>query len=83
MTARTRSPTSPAAASSGTSRACSRNGLGAEIDWGAWERPGVFDWLARHVEEDELRRVFNLGIGYLAVVPDPGDALVVGTIVRA
>ena len=40
-------------------------------------------WLARHVDEDELRRVFNLGIGYLAVVPDPGDALVIGTIVRA
>jgi phosphoribosylformylglycinamidine cyclo-ligase len=58
-------------------------GLRAAIDWEAWERPPVFRWLARHVEEEELRRVFNLGIGYLAVVPDPGDALVVGTIVRA
>jgi phosphoribosylformylglycinamidine cyclo-ligase len=59
------------------------DGLAAEIDWRSWQRPPVFDWLARHVEEDELRRVFNLGIGYLAVVPDPGDDLVVGTIVRA
>ena len=58
-------------------------GLAAEIDWQAWQRPPVFEWLARHVDEGELRRVFNLGIGYLAVVPDPGDALVVGTIVRA
>jgi phosphoribosylformylglycinamidine cyclo-ligase len=58
-------------------------GLAAEIDWGAWPRPPVFEWLARHVSEDELRRVFNLGIGFLAVLPDPGDALVVGTIVRA
>jgi phosphoribosylformylglycinamidine cyclo-ligase len=58
-------------------------GLRAEIDWSAWERPPVFHWLARHVEEDELRRVFNLGIGYLAVVPDPGDALVIGRIDRA
>jgi phosphoribosylformylglycinamidine cyclo-ligase len=58
-------------------------GIRAEIDWESWERPPVFRWLARHVEEEELRRVFNLGIGYLAVVPDPGDALVVGTIVRA
>jgi phosphoribosylaminoimidazole (AIR) synthetase len=33
------------------------------------------------VDEDELRRVFNLGIGYLAIVPDPGDELVVGRIV--
>ncbi|MBA3401001.1 MAG: phosphoribosylformylglycinamidine cyclo-ligase [Actinobacteria bacterium] len=57
--------------------------LRAELDWSSWERPPVFEWLARHVEEDELRRVFNLGIGYLAVVPDPGDNLVIGTIVRA
>jgi phosphoribosylformylglycinamidine cyclo-ligase len=59
------------------------DGLRAEIDWEAWERPPVFAWLARHVAEDELRRVFNLGIGYLAVVPDAGDDLVVGSIARA
>ena len=58
-------------------------GLRAELDWDAWERPPVFHWLARHVEEDELRRVFNLGIGYCAVVPDPGDDLVIGRIVAA
>jgi phosphoribosylformylglycinamidine cyclo-ligase len=56
-------------------------GLRPEIDWDAWERPPVFHWLARHIEEDELRRVFNLGIGYCAVVPDPGDDLVIGRIV--
>src|SRR5688500_5125190 len=59
------------------------DGLRAEIDWDAWERPAVFAWLARHVAEDELRRVFNLGIGYLAVVPEPGDELMIGRIVRA
>jgi phosphoribosylformylglycinamidine cyclo-ligase len=59
------------------------DGLRAELDWNRWERPPVFGWLARHVAEDELRRVFNLGIGYVAVVPDPGDGLVIGTIVRA
>ena len=59
------------------------DGLRAEIDWDAWERPPVFAWLARHVEEDELRRVFNLGIGYLAVLEDPGDELVVGRVVAA
>ena len=36
-------------------------GLRAEIDWDAWERPPVFEWLGRHVAEDEARRVFNLG----------------------
>jgi phosphoribosylformylglycinamidine cyclo-ligase len=59
------------------------DGLRAEIDWGSWERPQVFEWLARHVDENELRRVFNLGIGYVAVVPDPGEDLVIGEIVRA
>jgi phosphoribosylformylglycinamidine cyclo-ligase len=58
-------------------------GLRAEIDWDAWKRPAVFEWLSRHVEEEELRRVFNLGIGYCAVVPDPGDGLVIGRIVQA
>ena len=56
-------------------------GRSAEIDWNAWERPPVFAWLARHVDEEELRRVFNLGIGFCAVVPaaEPGD-LVIGRI---
>lgn len=57
-------------------------GLHAEIDWDAWERPPVFEWLARHVAEDELRRVFNLGIGYCAVVAEPEPSeLVIGRIV--
>jgi phosphoribosylformylglycinamidine cyclo-ligase len=58
-------------------------GLRAELDWHAWQRPPVFEWLARHIDEEELRRVFNLGIGYCAVVPDPGDALVIGRIEAA
>jgi phosphoribosylformylglycinamidine cyclo-ligase len=55
--------------------------LTVEIDWDSWERPPVFHWLARHVEEDELRRVFNLGIGFCAVVsePEPGE-LVIGRV---
>jgi phosphoribosylformylglycinamidine cyclo-ligase len=49
-------------------------GLTAEIDWDAWERLPVFRWLAeRGVDEEELRRVFNCGIGMCAVVP-PSDA---------
>ena len=58
------------------------DGLEARIDWDSWERPPVFRWLARHVDEGELRRVFNLGIGFCAVLPpaEVGDALVIGTI---
>ncbi len=53
-------------------------GVRAELDWGAWPRPPVFEWLARHVEEDELRRVFNLGIGWCAVVAEtlPGETVI-------
>ncbi len=56
------------------------DGLVAYFDWDAWERPPVFEWLARHVDEDELRRVFNLGIGYCAVMSDPAGELVIGKI---
>jgi phosphoribosylformylglycinamidine cyclo-ligase len=56
------------------------DGLEARIDWNSWERPRVVDWLsARGVEEEELRRVFNLGIGMCAVVPAaPPGALLIG-----
>jgi phosphoribosylformylglycinamidine cyclo-ligase len=57
-------------------------GREAEIVWDSWQRPEVFAWLARHVDETELRSVFNLGIGFCAVVPatDAGDELVIGEI---
>jgi phosphoribosylformylglycinamidine cyclo-ligase len=53
-------------------------GLTAELDWGSWPRPPVFHWLAGHVPEDELRRVFNLGIGWCAIVaePAPGEQVI-------
>jgi len=59
------------------------DGIEARIDWDSWERPPVFAWLAeRGVEEDELRRVFNLGIGMCAVVPHPpAGALTIGELV--
>ncbi len=43
----------------------------AVLDPGAWERPAVFDWLQRlgDVPEAEMRRVFNLGIGFCVIVP--------------
>ena len=61
-------------------------GVRAELDWDAWERPPVFAWLAEQgVEEAELRRVFNCGIGMCAVVPsvDAAGELAIGRIVAA
>ena len=56
------------------------DGLEARIDWDAWERPPVFAWLAAQgIDEGELRRVFNLGIGMCVVVPEaPADSVVIG-----
>jgi phosphoribosylformylglycinamidine cyclo-ligase len=49
-------------------------GVGAEIDAGAWPRPPIFDLIAAEgpVEEAEMQRTFNLGIGMIAVVA-PAD----------
>jgi phosphoribosylformylglycinamidine cyclo-ligase len=45
-------------------------GVGVELDWDSWERPPVYAWLDEQgIEEEEQRRVFNLGIGMCAVVP--------------
>jgi phosphoribosylformylglycinamidine cyclo-ligase len=47
------------------------HGCGARIGAGTWPTPPVFAFLARGggVEPEEMARVFNLGIGMIAVVP--------------
>jgi phosphoribosylformylglycinamidine cyclo-ligase len=55
-------------------------GLDVRVDWDAWERPPVFEWLARHVDEEELRRVFNLGIGFCAVAAPGTEGTIIGVI---
>lgn len=46
-------------------------GAAARIDVASWERPAVFDWLQRqgNVEETEMFRVLNCGIGMVLAVP--------------
>jgi phosphoribosylformylglycinamidine cyclo-ligase len=46
------------------------HGLKLEIDWSAWEWPPVFRLIQRtaNVSTEEMREVFNLGIGLIAVV---------------
>lgn len=45
--------------------------LAARIDTTSWARPAVFDWLQQHgnVDEMEMLRVLNCGIGMVVVVP--------------
>ena len=46
-------------------------GCGARIDPASWPRPSVFDWLQETggISEAEMFRVFNMGIGLIAVMP--------------
>jgi phosphoribosylformylglycinamidine cyclo-ligase len=56
------------------------DGVGVELDWESWERPPVYAWLdERGVAAEEQRRVFNLGIGMCAVVPEADAAA--GTVI--
>ena len=50
-------------------------GLKAQIDWGTWERPDVFNKIqqAGEIGEYEMRRVFNCGIGYVLIIPPEID----------
>jgi phosphoribosylformylglycinamidine cyclo-ligase len=45
-------------------------GTRAAIDPSSWPRPALFDWVADRgaIAEDEMRRTFNCGIGFVIVV---------------
>jgi phosphoribosylformylglycinamidine cyclo-ligase len=46
-------------------------GVSARIDWTSWERPDIFNKIkgAGDINEEEMRRVFNCGIGYAIIIP--------------
>jgi phosphoribosylformylglycinamidine cyclo-ligase len=46
-------------------------GVRARIDPTLWPRPAIFDWLQREggIDDDEMLRVFNCGLGMLIIVP--------------
>jgi phosphoribosylformylglycinamidine cyclo-ligase len=45
------------------------DGLGVRLPSTQWKRPAILSLIAEQVEESELRRVFNLGVGFVFVVP--------------
>ncbi len=55
-------------------------GCGAVVDAGSWEVPSLFRVLQEggQVETDEMFRVFNMGVGMIAVVPPEGADSLVG-----
>ena len=50
---------------------CLPAGLTVDVDYSAWERPELFTKIqqAGDIAEEEMRNVFNLGIGFCLVVP--------------
>lgn len=56
-------------------------GLSAQVDLASWERPELFDWIQSqgNVDEEEMRRVFNCGVGMVALArAEDADTLVQG-----
>ena len=51
---------------------CLPEGLRVDVDWNSWRVPEIFLEIQRqgNIDELEMRRVFNLGIGYCIIVPD-------------
>jgi phosphoribosylformylglycinamidine cyclo-ligase len=45
-------------------------GLGAEIDYGSWPIPSIFDFLQKHgnLDKKEMFNIFNMGIGMVLAV---------------
>ena len=56
---------------------CLSKGLKAYVDYNSWPLPSIFSkiQLAGEIPEEEMKKVFNLGIGYCLVVP-PDEQLI-------
>ena len=54
----------------GNTRRVLPGGLTLKIDWTSWHRPAIFTLLQRRggVPEADMRRTFNLGIGYCVIL---------------
>ena len=51
---------------------CIPDGLTAHVDYNSWKMPEIFSkiMLAGEIPEEEMKKVFNLGVGYCLVVPE-------------
>ncbi len=59
-------------------------GTEAELSWGSWPEPAIYASLrACEIEESELRRTFNLGIGMVVIVEAASAASVTATLREA
>lgn len=60
-------------------------GLGVRVNRGSWPVLPVFDWLQKlgNVEEHEMFRTFNMGIGFILVVAPENVAMVTARLAAA
>ena len=60
-------------------------GLGIEIDLSAWQMPAIFRWLqtSGRIEEQEMLRTFNCGIGMVLLVAEDSADEVCRTLTEA
>ena len=51
---------------------CLPKGLTVDVDYGAWDVPKMFETIqnAGNISDDEMRNVFNMGIGFCLVIPE-------------
>ena len=61
---------------------CLPEGLTANVDYNSWRIPDIFTKImcAGEILEDEMKKVFNLGIGFCVVVPSEEEENVLMTI---
>ena len=54
---------------------CIPEGLKPQVDYNSWPLPDIFQkvMLAGEIVEDEMKKVFNLGIGFCLVVPPEAE----------
>lgn len=54
-------------------------GLQLQIDWGSWEMPPIFKVIQQcgRISEAEMRKTFNLGIGYVLIVGQDQSELLI------
>ena len=65
---------------------CLPEGLKGNIDWTSWERPEIFNKIkeAGEISEEEMRKTFNMGIGFVLIVPpevNDLDSNIIGEVV--
>jgi len=61
---------------------CMPEGITAHIDYNSWTLPNIFSTImcAGEIAEEEMKKVFNLGIGFCVVVPEWAEEDTIKTI---